>query len=458
MRLGDRSGGATAEAQQRVLDEGVHRRAVEAVVWGMPAVNFEVMREVMSPGRTNQFVYWSALLDWRNQTLTPNPDLIYYMAFMDTHEGPVVVEIPGESDGQALNGSICGMWQIPLEDVGHFGVDQGRGGKYLILPPDHQGEVPDGYLVLKSETYSIYALFRSVLSEGTQAALDRGLELCGRIRIYPLSQAAEPPETVARDLRGEVVDTTIPYGIGFFEALHRAVQDEPWLPRDRAFANMLATIGIERGKPFQPDARRTEILERAVNDAHDYLRAVYETSYEPFFEGRQWFFPASAEFLRSQSSGFSDGEIYPYTSRGVIYHMAFIGLKHLGVGQFYLVDLRDSDGRLFDSSKTYRLRVPANVPVSQYWSVTMYDAQTHAFIRHNDKYSVSSQTPGLIVNDDGTVDVFFGPRAVPGREANWIETGASRRFELMFRFYGVGDEVMAKRWQLSDAVLVPADT
>ncbi|MFE4500660.1 DUF1254 domain-containing protein [Rhodococcus sp. NPDC056743] len=435
-----------------ILGRGIHRRAVEAAVWGMAAVNFELMREVLASSKSNEFVYWSRLLDWHNQTLTPNPDLIYYMAFFDTHDGPVVVEIPAESEGQALNGTLCNVWQVPLEDVGHFGADQGRGGKYLILPPGWDGQVPDGYIALPSETYGSYALLRSVLSEGTQEALDRGLELCRRIRVYPLTQADNPPETRARDLSGEIVDTTIPYDIRYFHLLHRVIQDEPWLPRDRAFAEMLAGIGIEKGKDFDPNPERVKILEDAIREAHDWVRVIYEESFEPFFTGSQWFFPATRDFIEGQRDGFdAHSQVYPYTSRGVVYHMAFIGLKHLGVGQFYLVDLRDKDGSLFNSANTYRMSVPADVPVSQYWSVTMYDADTHGFIRGNAKYSVSSQTPGLVTNDDGTVDVYFGPHALPGHESNFIETGDSTGFELMFRFYGVGPEVLAKQWSLRDA-------
>ncbi len=437
----------------------MHRRAVESAVWGMAAVNFELMREVLAAGAANEFVYWSRLLDWRNQTLTPNPDLIYYMAFFDTHDGPVVVEIPAERDGQALNGSICNLWQVPLEDVGHFGVDQGRGGKYLILPPGWDQPVPDEYISLPSETYGTYALLRSVLSEGTQQALDRGLELAHKIRAYPLAQADDPPATRSRDLQGEIVDTTIPYDIRFYELLHRSIQTEPWLARDRPFAEMLASIGIRKGEPFAPTPEQAELLESAVTEAHAWLKTTYETAFPPFFEGSQWFFPSSPEFIEGQRDGFdAHGEVYPYSSRGVIYHMAFIGLKHLGIGQFYLVDVRDGEGELFRSDTTYRMRVPADVPVSQYWSVTMYDATTHAFIRNNTKYSVSSHTPGLVTNDDGTVDVYFGPRATPGSEANFIETGDSSGFELMFRFYGVGPDVMAKKWALTDAIRVEHTT
>ncbi|UJP09088.1 DUF1254 domain-containing protein [Microbacterium sp. KUDC0406] len=417
----------------------------------MPAVNFQLMRETLAAGKTNQFVYWSKLLDWRNQTLTPNPDLIYYMAFFDTHDGPVVVEIPAEEDGQALNGSICNLWQVPLEDVGHFGVDEGRGGRYLILPPDWDEDVPDGYIALPGETYGSYALLRSVLEEGTQEALDRGLELCRKIRVYPLAEAANPPATSARDLQGQVVDTTIPYDLSFYELLHRAIQDEPLLARDRPFEQMLESIGIRKGEPFAPTADDAAVLTDAVGEAHAWLKAEYEGSFEPFFNGTQWFFPGRQDFTDSQRDGFdAHPEGYPYPNRGVIYHMAFIGIRRLGIGQFYLVNLRDSDGAFFSSAASYRMRLPAHVPVSQFWSVTMYDARTHAFIRDNTKYSVSSQTPGLITNDDGTVDVYFGPRAEPGQEANTIETGDSDAFELMFRFYGVGKDVMTKQWALSD--------
>jgi hypothetical protein len=380
------------------------------------------------------------------------------MAFMDPGaDGPLVVDIPPGTDDHVLNGSLCNIWQVPLEDVGRFGADAGRGGRYLLLPPGYAGEVPDGYIVLPCDTNRVYALLRSVLPDATQDALDAGLQYCRGIKIYPLAEADARPGTARRDLHGQIVDTRIPYDIRFWEALDRVVQAEPWLPRDRPFAEMLETVGIKRGKPFAPDAGRVKLLEEAVQEAHEWVRAVYEDE-PPFYQGRQWFFPAGRDFIEGQSHNFTDGEVYPYTDRGVIYHMAFIGIKRLGIGQFYLVDLRDSAGELFRADRTYRMRVPAGVPVSQYWSVTMYDGDDHTFIRGNTKYSVASHAAGLLVNDDGSVDVYFGPRAVPGLETNFIETGDSSSFELMFRFYGVGPEVMRKQWQLEDAEAVDPAT
>jgi len=158
------------ELARRTLE----RRAVEAVIWGMPAVNTDLMYQEMLKldGRPNQIVYWSGLLDWHNQTLTPNPDVIYFMAFFNVKDGPVVIEIPPAGDG-VINGSIMDPWQAALEDVGPAGADKGAGGKYLITPPGHQGAAPDGFIVLPSGNYQGYALLRSILKSGGQSARDR---------------------------------------------------------------------------------------------------------------------------------------------------------------------------------------------------------------------------------------------------------------------------------------------
>jgi hypothetical protein len=112
--------------------------------------------------RVNQIVFWSRLPDWKNQTLTPNPDSIYFMPFFSTDVGPLVLEIPPAGDG-SITGSVMDWWQIPLEDVGPAGVDQGKGGKYLLPPPGYAEPTPDGYIVLPSTTFQGYGLLRSIL-------------------------------------------------------------------------------------------------------------------------------------------------------------------------------------------------------------------------------------------------------------------------------------------------------
>ena len=116
----------------------------------------------------------------------------------------------------------------------------------------------------------------------------------------------------------------------------------------------------------------------------------------------------------------------------MVYTYAYIGIKRLGAGQFYLISIRDKDGEPFDGGKTYRLTVPPNAPVEQYWSVTAYDRQTHALIKNMPRASRSSQIPEMQKNADGSVDIYFGPAAPAGKDANWVPTDPARKFELMF--------------------------
>ena len=121
----------------------IERRAVEAVIWGMPAVNYDLMRQEMldaTDAEVGQVIYWGRPLDWMNQTLTPNPDTMYFMTFFDTKNGPVVIDIP-PAEGGSLNGNIVTAWQMPLEDVGLLGVDKGAGVRLAILPPGYAGTV-----------------------------------------------------------------------------------------------------------------------------------------------------------------------------------------------------------------------------------------------------------------------------------------------------------------------------
>jgi hypothetical protein len=435
----------------------VERRAVEAVIWGMPAVNTDLMYQAMLGlgGRPNQIVYWSGLLDWRNQTLPPNPDVIYFMAFFNTKDGPVVVEIPPAGDG-VINGSIMDPWQAALEDVGPAGVDKGAGGKYLITPPSYQAGVPDGYIVLPSSNYLGYALLRSILKSGSDADVKGAVAYGKRIRLYPLSQAANPPETVFIDAMGKIYDSTIPNDVRFFQSLDRFVQQEPWLVRDKAMIDQLRAIGIEKGKPFNPDEPTKAILNAAAREAHAWLDLKYQTMFSPYYDGRKWVFPIAPEVIKGLQSQFEDPNSYPVEGRGVTYTMAFFSTKHSGIGQFYLMTLKDTDGQSLAGANTYRLTVPAQAPVKQYWSATVYDRETHALIREMPRAGRSSQSPGLQANADGSVDIWFAPKAPASKETNWVPTNPSGQFEVLFRFYGPEKPVFDKTWGLPDIERIAA--
>jgi hypothetical protein len=448
---------ATAKGGATTRADLLRSRAIEAMIWGMPAVNLDLMDQAMlreTPGRANQLLYWSSLLDWKNQTLTPNTDVIYLTPYFDTKVvGPMVLEIPPADDG-VINGTIMDAWQLPLEDVGPAGADRGQGGRYVILPPDYDtNSVPQGFTVLPSQTYRGYALLRSILRSGSEADLAKAVDYGRRIKVYPLSQAASPPPTTYVDAAGVLYDATIPYDPRFYAMLDRHVQYEPWLPRDRAMVDTLRMIGIEKGKPYTPDAARRKVLDDAAADAYVVLDSWYAKVFETHFvPGSRWVFPADRALVESLQSHFADPNVYPVDSRGLLFTYVFFTPKRLGEGQFYLMVLDDKDGHALDGGESYRLKVPADAPVRQYWSVTVYDRRTHALIREMPLTGRSSQSPGLQVNADGTVDLYFGPAAPAGRESNWIPTRAKARYEAMIRFFGPTPALFNKSWVLPDIV------
>lgn len=382
---------------------------------------------------------------------------LYFMTFFDTKDGPIVLDLPPGNASGSFNGNIVTVWQMPLEDAGLLGVDKGRGGKFLILPPGYKEKVPEGYYALQSDTRTGYMLLRSNFKSHSDADVQASIAYGRRMKVYPLTQAANPPVTVFVDVKDVDFDSTIRYDASFFENLNRVVQEEPWLDRDRVMIDHLKMIGIEKGKSFNPPDSMKVIMDAAVKEAGAWLEAKYNAGLPPFFSpASHWGFPAPPELINAAQDRYANPNIYPVDLRGMAYSYAYIGIKRLGAGQFYCISIRDKDGDAFDGSKTYRLQVPPNAPVAQYWSVTAYDRQTHALIKGMLRASRSSQISELQKNADGSTDIYIGPKAPAGKETNWLPTDPARKFELMARFYAPKPEFFEKKWILPDVEKAPA--
>jgi hypothetical protein len=303
---------------------------------------------------------------------------------------------------------------------------------------------------LQSDTYSGYALLRSNLKSHSDADVAAAIAYAKRATLYPLSTSANPPNTTFTDVKDVDFDSTIKYDLSFFELLNGVVQSEPWIDRDRAMIDQLRFLGIEKGKPFTPNASTKSVLSAGIADAKAYLSKCYDAGFAAFFAGTHWTMPASNEAIEGQSTTYANRDRYAVDARGVSYTYAYISIKRLGAGQFYLISIRDKNGDAYDGGKTYRLTVPPRVPIEQYWSVTAYDRETHALIRKMSRASRSSQIPELQKNADGSIDVYFGPQSPAGKESNWVPTDPKRGFELMFRLYGPKKEFFDKKWVLPD--------
>jgi hypothetical protein len=233
---------STDELARRTIE----RRAVEAAIWGMPLVNTDAMRQAYFRdvgARYNDICYFSTPADWHFQVTTPNASTNYVYFNFNLKDGPVVVEIP-VAVGAGLLGSMVDAWDEPMADIGPAGEDQGKGGKYLLLPPDFKGETPPGFFALRYPTYNGYALYRAIRAGSTDADVAAALALVKKLRVYPLAQQANPPEQRFIDIHGKTFDGIANFDERFFESLNRMVQEEPVLPRDLVMMGRCCDIGV----------------------------------------------------------------------------------------------------------------------------------------------------------------------------------------------------------------------
>ncbi len=193
-----------------------------------------------------------------------------------------------------------------------------------------------------------------------------------------------------------------------------------------------------------------QVLESSAKEAQAWLSLRFDTVFTPYFEGGKWALPAAPGLVEVASTFYESLSAYPIDARGLTDYWAFSTVKHLGAGQFYLMASKDKQGQPLEGAGTYRLTVPANVPVAQYWSAVVYNRETHTLIRGASRLSRSSQNPDLQKNADGTVDLYFGPQAPAGKESNWVATDPGGRFEVLTRFYGPGKPLFEKTWKLPD--------
>lgn len=444
-----KNGYPTDESAKRLHDTLLVNRAVEVYLDQMPAVSIFQIRKGLAEGgirEVNQFGIWETLMDAKTLLLTGNSETVYGMSFLDLkRDGPTVIDAP-----PALLGGLSDMWQGEVVGIGPTGPDKGKGGKFLILPPDYKGTPPTGYMIARSRTYGVWLGVRGFLVDGKT---DTPVALMKSIKIYPLSQASHPPAMSFINGSGKDIDTVFPDTYAFYEDLAQLVEQEPanlLSPQERF---QLASIGIEKGKPFQPNAEQKARLTEAVQLASAIARANTFASDDParlIYPDRRW------EWLFIGGSASWDSQGYVNTDRRAGFAYAAIGMspamvqKIVGAGSQYYWTPRDSTGAYLDGAKSYKLHLPPHIPVKNFWSVVVYDATTRSMLQNGEKFPTVSQYTGPSVNADGSVDVYFGPAAPAGKEKNWIKTVSGKGWFPLIRFYGPLQPFFDKSWKPDD--------
>ncbi|WP_191970067.1 DUF1254 domain-containing protein [Methylobacterium planeticum] len=422
---------------------------MEAAIWGMPIVSFDVMRQAFfrdAGAKYGDIVFWSKPSDWQNQTTTPNASSLYVYFNFNTKDGPVVLDFPA-AVGAGLFGTMLDAWQKPLTDVGPQGADKGQGGKYVILPPGFEGEVPAGTISIHSATYNGYALFRAIPQTQSDADMAKAIELVRKLRLYPLIEATIPPDQRFIDMAGKLFDGIVPYDARFYDHLVRMIGEEPVQDRDLVAMGQLLSLGIEKGKPFKPDARRETTLRTAVARAQTgFINAVSRS--EGWWPGSHWTLPETL----GPKTGFSfqTPEYLGIDARGLIFYLAYAPPEKLGSATFSLLGFTDAKGGPLVGDRSYRLHIPADVPAQQFWAVTVYNVETAGFIRESPRVGLDSYNPSLRKSTDGSINVDFRSKPPADGDANWIYTAPHGKWFAMFRLYGPGRPLFDKTWRLPD--------
>jgi hypothetical protein len=430
-------------------------RGVESFLNAMPGASMEAFRlGLASQGADNNqsMVVFEDLMDSNSLFLTANTESIYSLMWLDTKSGPLVIETPPN-----ILGFVDSHWFLYVGDVGNAGPDKGKGGKYLLLPPGYDGDVPDGYFVLRSGTYGNLLFIRGFLENGSTATAVENINKF--LKVYSLSDAANPPPMKFINVSGKEFNTIHANDYRYYEEVNDIVQYEPSESYHPEVMGQLASIGVEKGKPFAPDERMKKILTEAAAVGNATARTItfksrIEDAY--FYPDGAWFTPfigGSHEFLSQPGVRNLDTRVmFHYYATGITPAMAF---KRVGVGSAYAAATVDADKQPLDGSKTYKVHLPPNIPAKDFWSIVVYDNQTRSMLQTDHQFpSIGSEKKDIVINADSSVDVWFGPTAPEGHEANWVQTVPGKGWNVLIRLYGPLESWFDKSWKPGDFELV----
>lgn len=443
-----------AATAQKVYDNLDFQRGVQAYLDSIQIASMHGMRKgILEFGPANKTaLLFETLMDSRALWLTPNTTSVYMTSWLQLKDEPYVIETPPN-----VLGIIDDAWFHYVADFGNAGPDKGKGGKFLIVPPGYKGNIPKGYFVKHTQTYGNWVVWRGFQDKNGDPA--PAVEATKKIfKMYPLSQKDNPPKMNFINVSGKLNCTIHRSDYSIFEEVNEVVQAEPGNGQDPEILGQLYAIGIKKGYPFKPDARMKKILADAANVGAVTARTICARPQDmfKFYPGESvWSTPfpgGSYEFLDGDARVLDARVFMHFYATGITPAMT---MKMVGKGSQYAVTYLDKDGNVLDGGKTYKIHLPKDVPAKNFWSFTLYDSQTRSMLQTDQQFpGIDNHKKGLVQNKDGSYDIYFGPKAPAGKEANWLQTVPDKSWNTIFRLYGPLQPWFDKTWRPGEPELV----
>jgi hypothetical protein len=279
------------------------------------------------------------------------------------------------------------------------------------------------------------------------------------LKVYPLAKKNNAPMMEFINGTGMEINAVLPNDYSFFEGLHAIIQEEPDFFLGPEKKGLLANIGIVKGQPLNPDTRMKNILVDAAAIGNTIARAISFSPRNPglytYGKNSGWYQP----IINGNTTYIEDGSVI--NEGRVFYHFGYIcvspamATKAAGKGSDYSMGMVDSKGRPMDGSKTYKLRMPPDIPVVDFWALTMYDTQTRCQLQTDQQFpTLDSYNKGMKKNKDGSVDVYFSPKPPKGQESNWLQTIPGKSWFVALRMYGPLEPWLNQTWRPGEIELV----
>lgn len=437
----------------------IYSLAYEAVIWSVPAIqSMQIKKELFEKsGNKNSLGYISGDVSGKMVVPTFNNVSAPVFGNLDLKDGPMVIEFPAASEKGKYFGSILDVWESPIEDFGPAGIDKGKGGKFLLTPPGYSSKVPTGYIEIPCPSYNVHFFLRSIpMSQGKKGYQD-AVKYALTLKAYPLAEV-DKAITNWFDLstvEGYFWACPIPEQHDIFGLIDDLVQDDVVLREDLVMYGILKYLGLEKGKSFMPNDYTREILVEGARDAYAEMETYLGSgkAFEQYWEGTSWgAFRLTPEIMKTAGT-YKFDEYMDYHARAMDYAYFAAALpKHFnpegGGATFYVMTATDKNSKAINGRNYYKLKVPANVPVADFWALTMYSTKYRTYT-DSEKFSLSS-LDNLQINSDGTLDIYIGPSPPIGKESNWLGTVKDDGIFFIFRFYGPEKAILEKTWKLPD--------